>query len=97
MISTNWTIGGQAQQQETELVMAVRLADQVVVVQHQNDRLRQLGQLVDQQRKQCFGEIRLLAPDEGQDIIGAELRAGTFQGMGDVPPQPAGIVVTGIQ
>ena len=87
----------QVQQQESELVMAVRLADHVVVVQHQNDRLRQLGQLIDQQRKQRLGKIRRLAPDEGQDIIGTELRAGALQSMGDVPPQPARIVVTGIE
>jgi hypothetical protein len=87
----------QVQQQESQLVMAVRLADHVVVVQHQNDRLRQPGQLIDQQRKQRFGKIRPLAPDERQDIIGAEIRAGALQSIGDVPPEPAGIVVTGIE
>ena len=54
------------QQQGGKLVVAVAFADHVVVVQHQDDWLRQVGQLVDQQRKQGPGKIQLLVPEGSQ-------------------------------
>jgi hypothetical protein len=77
--------------------VAAAVPDHVVVVQHQDNRLRQRGQLVDQQRQQRSGEIRRPGPDRGQQVTGTELRAGPLHRAHDMPPQPAGIVIAGIE
>src|SRR6202012_1217948 len=85
------------QQERSELIVAVAVAEHVVVVQYQDDWLRHAGQFTDQQRQQRPGKIRWLIPERGQDAVSADPGADALQRPDHMPPQPAGIVVTAIE
>src|SRR5262249_13216017 len=84
-------------QQEGDLLVAVALADHVIVVQHQDHGYRKRGQLVDQGREYRSGDLWLRHAQRAQDALTAYLRACALQRTGHMPPQPAGVVVAAVE
>ena len=85
------------QQQRGDLAVAAAVPDHVIVIQHENGRRPQHGQLVEQQWQQCPREVRIAAPQRSQDLVAAEPGAGPLQRVRDMPPQPTRIVVGRIE
>ncbi len=86
--------GRKVQQEELQLVMAVAVADQVIVIKHQGHRRSELGELVDQGRQHRSPQVWPLPLQLPQQVPDAELRASPLQRSHDVPAQPCGVVVT---
>ena len=84
-------------EQERHLLMAGGLLDQVIVVQDQDDLLRERGHLVDEDREHRPAEVRILAAQRGQDLLAVERRAHQMQGRDHVPPQPDRVIVGAVQ
>ena len=87
----------QVREQEVQLLVAGPLGDDVVVVEHQDDRCGQRGQRVDQPGQHGDGELGDLYPEGAQDILGAEVGTDPLHGADHVPPQPARVIVGGVQ
>lgn len=83
-------------QQERDLVVAAAVLDLVVVIQHQDDRYGDRGQLVEQDGEHRLGHV-LGRPERGQDDITVDLRTSSLQGAHDMPPQVVGVIVASIQ
>jgi hypothetical protein len=84
-------------QQQCHLLVAAALADQVIVVKHEDDRIGQPGHLVDQHRKHRLAEVGSLCLKGPQDLLAVEVRARQAQRGHQVPPQPAGIVIAAVE
>ncbi len=65
-------------QGEGDLVLAVAVPDHVVVIEHEDHRLWQPGQLVEQQGQHHPGEVRALRPESVQDGRRIEGRASAL-------------------
>ena len=76
--------------------MATAVPDLVIVVKHEDDLYRQPHQLVDQHRNNCSRDVRGLGRKDAQDIA-AKFRAGLPKSGHNVPPQPAGVIVTVVE
>ena len=87
----------QVQQQELELLVTAAVSDHVIVVEHQDRRRRERGQLVGQHRQHRLGKLRCLRPQFGQDRFAVDLRAGPGQRADDIPPQPARVAVAAVE
>ena len=87
----------QMEQQGSDLLVAVRLRDHVIVVEHENDRVRQGGQRVDEHGKHCRGDVRDLGAQFAQHVLAIQVRAGPLERTHDVPPEPRGIVVAPVK
>ena len=85
------------QQQGRQLLVAAGFPDDMEVVQHQDDWLGETGQPGDQFRDHRVGDVRGPGPERPLDVLAGELWAGSFQGGDDMPPQPAGIVITRVE
>ncbi len=56
-------------QQESGLVVAAAFADHMKVVKHENDRCRECGQFVDQDREGRSGNVGAPDPQCPEDLI----------------------------
>ena len=81
------------QQEERHLLVTAGLGDRLVVVKHENNRRRQRGQLVEQDRKHGSGDIRLVGLKLPGILLADVPRASFLQRVHDVPPQPARVVL----
>ena len=84
---------GEMVQQERHLLVAARLGDRMVIVQHQDGWYREARQLVDQAGDRCSRDVGGAAPQMAQDLFGIELRARPQQRVRDVPPQLPWLIV----
>ena len=87
----------QVTQQGADLLMAAAVLDHVIVVKHEDDPDRQPDQRVDQHRNHGSRDVRGPGPQRPQEVLAAELRAGSLESGHDVPPQPAGVIVTTVE
>ena len=84
-------------QQGSDLLVAIRLGDHVIVIEHENDRARQGRQRVDEHRKDGRGDVRDLGAQFVQHVLAIQIRAGPLQRTHEVPPEPRGIVVVSVK
>jgi hypothetical protein len=67
------------EQQGSDLLVAIRLRDHVIVIEHENDRVRHGCQGVDQHGNHCRGDVRDLGAQFVQHVLAIQMRAGPLQ------------------
>ena len=92
--SAIWRGWRQMEQQESDLLVAARFLDQLIVIKNEDNRCPKCGQLMDQERYHRARDVRDRGPERPEHLIDVETRAGSLQRVHDMPPQPPGVIVT---
>jgi hypothetical protein len=90
-------LGRQARDQELDLIVAGRLLDVVEVVEDENDVVRHGGERAHDGRQHGPWCRSVRATDDAGRLSHGKNAPGSLQGLGDVGPQPIGIVVTAVE
>src|SRR5580698_5562369 len=69
----------------------------MVVVKDQDNWCAKRSHLVHEERYYLAGNVRDRGPKRPADLIAAQSRAGLPQCEHDIPPQPAGVIVTAVE